>query len=166
MVNAYIDILIIIVFIVIFVGVILIIMMVVQGHNRDINGNGVKPPCQTSTTNLLDVSDLKCCLQHEESSTCTSDKFASNILGGSILSTTGTDPFVVCATLCPDGAHRSTRTCSGTPTEQENFNECIALIDPVDCNPGNDHALPVAIDGSTLYYVKSVAADPCPECDC
>lgn len=111
---------------------------------------------QQSTAGLIDVSQLPCC--------CSGNGFGgqSKFLPGynMIISPGIPNSFLnVCVGYC-DNYDSETNTCTSAsnPQAQLQFNQCVDLLKPNNCNGA---ALPIGYSGPLFYYAQLANVPPC-----
>lgn len=117
---------------------------------------GLSPTCSESASNLKDVSHNACCSINGYNSNLKYDPETNLVLAPF------QSPYIsVCSGFC-DGSVNTQGICSSTsPQSVQSFNECVSILKPQQCR---GQSVPIAIDGSTLYYGYLATNSTCSQC--
>jgi len=147
-----------IVFLIIILG---FVSLIIYFNNKPTDSGLQVPNCDQSTVNLTDLSATPCC--QSSLGVCTIVKYDSSILGGAFLAPWPTNYYQVCSSLCPT-EYLSNQQCSDPDSSVvEEYNQCIETLKPSNCS---GDAVPVGLDGATLYYVTALSETGCDQCSC
>jgi len=122
-------------------------------------GTGLISQKTKAITNVEIDSFLKCAPPYNQLIDLTGAKqcFNGNFYIPSlnyIVSSNSTSFHGACLTACTNGINATNTGCAGS-TEQQVFENCVSLTQPVDCN---DPSVPIAHLGENYFYISSVGS--------